>query len=255
MAMVKQSSSRYEQKRMSRLESGILAARQSGITSDQIKQIIRHVYSDEKQDREEGNVTRLDVNKWDGHVFDKEQEATKMPRQVELPGHTYEQFEGGPLQRFSRPVAKMFLDHPERLEQYNLLRDHRFSRYMAIDVITKGYSEKGNKKRLADHPQIRLLDLGSPAWQRLLEEHKALFNKMYEVLINEGLSHIQAVNKVFQEMDREYKATKGKSVSALIDAMAEQKDSDTRGKHVEFKEKKWMPQLKRRYYRRYKQAR
>ena len=60
MAMVKQSSSRYEQKRMSRLESGIRAAQQSGISSDQIKQIVRKVYRVKKQDTEEGDVTMLD---------------------------------------------------------------------------------------------------------------------------------------------------------------------------------------------------
>ena len=43
MAMVKQSSSRYEQKRIARLESEIRAAQQSGISSDQIKQLIGKV--------------------------------------------------------------------------------------------------------------------------------------------------------------------------------------------------------------------
>jgi hypothetical protein len=73
MAMVKQSSSRYEQKRISRIESGIRAAQQSGISYDQMKQIVRNVYRVKKHDTEEGNVTRLDVDKWDGVVFNQEQ--------------------------------------------------------------------------------------------------------------------------------------------------------------------------------------
>ena len=120
MAMVKQSSSRYEQKRLARLDLGIRAAQQSGISSDQAKQIVRKVYRVKKQDTEkgmpsteEGNVTRLGVDKWDGKVFDQEQEAVKVHKHVVLPVDTYEQFEGKRSQRFSRPVAKIFLDHPE----------------------------------------------------------------------------------------------------------------------------------------------
>jgi transcriptional regulator NrdR family protein len=79
MAMVKQSSSRYEQKRISRLESGIRAARQSGISYDQMKQIVRKVYRIIKQDTEKGDVTtKLDVDKWDGKVFNQEQEAVEV---------------------------------------------------------------------------------------------------------------------------------------------------------------------------------
>jgi len=48
MAMVKQSSSRYEQKRISRLESVIRSAQQSGISSDQTKQIVRKIYTIKK---------------------------------------------------------------------------------------------------------------------------------------------------------------------------------------------------------------
>ena len=206
MAMVKQSSSRYEQKSISRLEFVIRAAQQSGVSVDQIKQIIRKVYRVKKHDAEEGSVIRLDVDKWDGEVFDQKQETVKVHKHVLLPAGTYQQFEGKRSQRFSRPVAKMFLDHPERLGQYNILRDHRFSRFMAIDIITKAYYQKGNNNGgLEELPQkeTRPLDLAARVWQKLMREHKALFNRTYDRRIHEGLSHIQTINRIFKKMDQE----------------------------------------------------
>jgi hypothetical protein len=259
MAMIKQSSSRYEQKRISRLESGIRAAQKSGISYDQIKQIIGKVYSIKKHDTEEGNVTRLDVDKWDGEVFNREQEAVKAHKPVMLPAGTYQQFEARRSQRFSRPVAKIFLDHPERLEQYNVLRDHRFSRFIAIDVIMKAYSEKGNNKR--GHEQLpqeetHPLDLNTRVWQKLMKEHKALFTKMYDVRIHEGLSHLQAVNRVFKEMDHTYRATDGKSVSDRIDGIQDHMGFAVKGKHIpDLKVSEWNPELKPRYFKHFRQKR
>lgn len=260
MAMVKQSSSRYEQKRISRLESGIRAAQQSGISSDQIKQVVRKVYRGKKPDTEEGNiVTKLDVDKWDGKVFDREQEAVKVHRHVVSLVDTYEQFEGKRSQRFSRPVTKMFLDHPERLEQYHVLRGHRFSRFMAIDIITKCYSEKGyNKGEHEELPQKEThpLDLTIQGWQKFMGEHKAFFTKMYDIRIHEGLSHLQAINSVFKEMDHIYKATNGKSVFGHIEEISEQMGFASKGRLApDLEAKGWNPNLKRRYYNRFDQER
>ena len=188
-----------------------------------------------------------------------EQKAVKVHKHVVLPVDTYEQFEGKRSQRFSRPVAKIFLDHPERLEQYNVLRDHRFSRFMAIDIVTKVHCEKGNNKSgNADLPpkEIRPLDLTTQAWQRLMKEHKALFTKMYDIRIHEGLSHLQAVNSIFKEMDHGYKTTNGKSVFGQIGEMPEPMGFASKGKYTPaFAMNEWNPELKRRYYRHFDQNR
>jgi hypothetical protein len=259
MAMVKQSSSRYEQKRIERLESEIRAAQQSGISTDQIKQIVGKVYSAKKHTTEEGNVTRLDVDKWDGEVFDQQEDAVKAHKHVLSPVDTYKQFEGKRSQRFSRPVAKIFLDHPERLEQYNVLRDHRFSRFMAIDIITKVYYKKGNNNggheelpQKETHP----LDITTQGWQKLLKEHKALFTKIYDIRIHEGLSHLQAINSIFKEMDHAYKATNGKSIFDQIVKIPEQMGFASKDKYTpDFEAKGWKPLLERRYYKRFNQER
>jgi len=259
MAMVKQSSSRYEQKRISRLESVIRAAQQSGVSSDQIKQIVRKVYRVKKHDTEEGNGTRLDVDRLDGVVSEQVQMAAKVHKHVVLPADTYQRFEGKRSQRLSRPVTKMFLDHPERLEQYHVLRDHRFSRFMAIDIITKSYSEKGyNKGGTEEIPpkETYPLDLAAPAWQKLMGEHKTLFSKMYDRRIQEGLSHLQAINSIFREMDRKYRATKGKSIFDQIEGISKQVDFASKdGLSPDFTAKGWKPDLKRRYYKRFQQGR
>jgi len=259
MAMVKQSSSRFEQKRISRLELAIKAARQSGISSDQIKQLVNRIFGRKKHDTGEGDVTRLDVAKWDGEVFDREQEAVKAQKHVVLPVDTYKQFEGNRSQRFSRPMSKIFLDHPELLQQYNVLRDHRFSRLMAIDIITKVYYEKGKKhgghQRLPSnekHP----LDLTSHVWQKFMLEHKFLFTKMYDLRIREGLSPLQASNSIYKEMDHVYKATNGKSVFDHIDKIPEDMDFAGKGKHTpDLKVKEWNPELKPRYFKHFRQKR
>ncbi|MHB8085170.1 MAG: hypothetical protein ACYDHZ_05060 [Dehalococcoidia bacterium] len=244
MAMVKQSSSRYEQKRMSNLESEIRAAQQSGISSDQIKQIVGKVYSPKKHDTEEGHMTRLDVDEWEGKVFDPEEEEFEADKHVAVPADTYKQFEGKRSQRFSRPVTNMFLHHPELLQQYNLLRDHRFSRFMAIDVVTKAYSEKAP------------LDLTTPHWQKFMKEHKALFSKMYDIRIHEGLSHLQAINSIFKDMDQAYKATDGRSVFDRIDEMPEKTGLASKEKYLpDFKARDWNPDLRQRYYKHFKQNR
>lgn len=259
MAMVKQSSSRFEQKRISRLELGIRAAQQSGISSDQIKQLVTKVYGEKKHDTEEGDVTRLDVDKWDGEVFDREQEAVKVHKHVVSPVDTYKQFDGKRSQRFSRPVSKIFLDHPELLEQYNVLRDHRFSRFMAIDIITKVYYAKGNNNgRHQELPpkETHPLDLTTHGWQKFMEEHKASFTKMYDIRLHEGLSPLQASNSIFKEMDHAYKATNGKSVFDHIDKMPDQMGFASKGKHTpDLKVKDWNPELKPRYFKHFKQNR
>jgi len=131
-----------------------------------------------------------------------------------LPVGTYKRFEGKGSQRFSRPVTKIFLDHPERLEQYNVLRDHRFSRFMAIDVVTKIYYGKGNstgKHEGLPASEAHPLVLTTPGWQKFMKEHKALFTKMYDMRIHEeGMSHLHAVNSVFKEMDHAYREMNGK---------------------------------------------
>jgi hypothetical protein len=259
MAMVKQSSSRYEQKRIARLESEIRAAQQSGISSDQIKQLIGKVYSPIKHDTEEGHVTRLDVDRWDGKVFDREQEEIKADKHVVVPADTFKQFEGKRSQRFSRPVAKIFLHHPELLEQYNLLRDHRFSRFMAIDIVTKAYSQKGNNNGGLEELTPKAtheLDLTTPRWQQFMKEHKALFTKMYEIRMHEGLSHLQSINSIFKDMDHAYKATNGRSVFDRIDEMPEQTGLAGKGKYLpDFKARDWNPELRQRYYKHFKQNR
>ncbi|MGA9048467.1 MAG: hypothetical protein WB588_05685 [Dehalococcoidia bacterium] len=259
MAMVKQSSSRYEQKRIERLESEIRSAQQSGISSDQIKQIVGKVYSPIKHDTEEGHVTRLDVDEWDGEVFDPEGDEFKSDKHVAVPSDTYKQFEGKRSQRFSRPVAKIFLHHPELLDQYNLLRDHRFSRFMAIDIVTKAYSQKGNNNGGLEELTPKAtheLDLTTPRWQQFMKEHKALFTKMYDMRIHEGLSHLQSINSIFKDMDHAYKATNGRSVFDQIDEMREQTGLASKGKYLpNFKAKDWNPELRQRYYKHFKQNR
>jgi len=200
MAMVKQSSSRYEQKRISRLESEIRAAQKAGISANQIKQVVIETYRVKKHDTEQGNVTMFDADKWDGKVFDPEQKAVKVRKHLVLPSDSYEQFEGKRSQRLSRPMTKMFLDHPERLEQYNVLRNHRFSRFMAIDIITNSYSGKGYDK--GGHEEIppkktQPLDLAANAWQKLMRDHKAMFTKTYDVRTSEKASAIYRLLTVF----------------------------------------------------------
>jgi hypothetical protein len=259
MAMVKRSSSRHEQKGLARVESGIRAAEQSGISSYQIKQIVNNVYADKKQDTSEGNVTRLDVETYSGEVLDQEQESDKDRNHVVLPADTYKQYEGKRSQRFSRPVSKIFLDHPELLQQYNMLRDHRLSRFMAIDIITKVYHGKGNNR--GGHGKLRpeeshQLDLTTPGWQKYMEEHKTSFARMHDMRMHEGLTHLQATNSIFKEMDYTYKATNGKSVFDQIDKILEQVGSASKSKYsADFKAKDWNPELKPRYFRHYKQAR
>ncbi|MGA2367128.1 MAG: hypothetical protein ABSF74_00935 [Dehalococcoidia bacterium] len=259
MAMVKQSSSRYEQKRIERLESEIRAAQQSGISSDQIKQVIGKVYSIKKHATEEGNVTRLDVDKWDGKVFDNDKDEAGVHKHLVLSADTYRQFEGKRSQRFSRPVAKIFRDHPELLEQYNLLRDHRFSRFMAIDIVTKDYSEKGNNKDGHEElspKETHPLDLTTQRWQTFMKEHKALFAKMYDIRIHEGLSHLQAVNSIFKDMDHAYRATNGRSIFDRIDEMPVQTGFAGKVKYLpDFKAKDWNPELRQRYFKHFKQNR
>ena len=63
MAMVKQSSSRYEQKRISMLESEIRAAQKAGISANQIKQVVIETYRVKKHVTKQGNLNRLDVDK------------------------------------------------------------------------------------------------------------------------------------------------------------------------------------------------
>ncbi|MGD0856836.1 MAG: hypothetical protein ABSA18_13690 [Dehalococcoidia bacterium] len=259
MAMVKKSSSRYEQKRISRLESGIRAAQHSGISSEQINQLVGKVFGETIQDTEEGSITRLDVDNYNGEVLGLEQAAVKVHRHVVLPVDTYTRFEGKRSQRFSRPVAKIFLDHPERLKQYNILRDHRFSRFMAIDIIKRAYFEKRNSNGghedltpKAAHP----LDLTTQGWQTLIEGHKASFTRMHEMKMHEGLSHLQATNSVFKEMDHEYRATNGQSVFGQIDVIPGQVNGANKGKYTsDFKAKERNPELKRRYYKRFQQKR
>jgi hypothetical protein len=259
MAMVKQSSSRYEQKRIERLESEIRAAQQSGISSEQIKQIVSEVYYAKKHDTEEGNATTLDVERWNGEVLGREDAAVKAHRHVVLPVDTYRQFEDKRSQRFSRPVAKIFLDHPELLEQYNVLRDHRFSRFMAIDIVTKAYSEKG--KNNGGHEELTSkkthpLDLTTLRWQGFMKEHKALFTKMYDMRIREGLSHLRAINSIFKDMDEAYRATNGRSVYDRIDELPEGMGSAGRGNYLpDFKARDWNPELRQRYFKHFKQSR
>ena len=259
MSMVKQSSSRFEQKRISRLELGIRAAQKSGISSDQIKQLVNSIYGEKKHDTEEGDVTRLAVNKWDGEVFDREPEAGTIPKHVVLPVNTYQQFEGKRSQRFSRPVSKIFLDHPELLVQYNVLRDHRFSRFIALDLITKIYYEKRNNN--GGHQELptrdtHSLDLTTHVWHKFMEEHKASFAKMYDMRIHEGLNPLQASNSIFKEMDNAYKATNGKSVFDHIDKIRGEMGLAGQGKHTPgLKVKEWNPELKPRYYKHFRQMR
>lgn len=254
MAMVKQSSSRHEQKLISDLESEIRAAQQSGISPDQIKHIIDKVYSVKKHDIKEGDVARLDVDKWNGEFFDQEQKTVDVHKHVVLPGDTYKQYEDKRSQRFSRPVAKIFLDHPERLKQYNMLRDHRFSRFMAIDIITKVYNNGGHEELSPTkaHP----LDLTTPGWQKFMEAHKALFTKMYDMRIHEGMSHLQAINSIFKDMDHAYNAVNGKSVFDHIDDIPEAVGVASKDKHArDFTARDWHPELKRRYFKHFRQNR
>jgi hypothetical protein len=259
MAMVKRSSSRHEQKGLERVESGIRAAEQSGISSLQIKQLVNRVYADKKQDAEEGHVTRLNVETYSEKVLDIEREADEEQKHVVSPIGTYKQYEGKRSQRFSRPVSKIFLDHPELLQQYNALRDHRLSRFMSLAIITKIYHKKGNKndgdeklRPEETHP----LDLNTRAWQKFLEEHKTSFTKMHDMRMHEGLSHLQATNSIFKEMDYTYKATNGKSVFDQIDKIPEQMGSVGKSKYTQdFKAKEWNPELKPRYFKHFKQSR
>ncbi len=254
MAMVKQSSSRHEQKLISNLESEIRAARQSGISSDQAKQIVRDVYGVKNHDTEEGDVSRLDVTKWNGENFDQEEEQVNIHKHVILPADTYKQYESKRSQRFSRPVAKIFLDHPERLEQYNVLRDHRFSRFMAIDIITKVYNNGGHEE--LPPKEKHTLDLTNPGWQKFMQEHKALFTKMYEMRIHEGLSHLQAINSIFKDMDHAYNAVNGKSALDHIDEIPEPVSVVSKDKHAPaFTTRDWPPKLKRRYFKNFRQNR
>ncbi len=156
-------------------------------------------------------------------------------------------------------MTKMFLDHPERLKQYNVLRDHRFSRFMAIDIITKACYKKGDNNDgqeglypKATHP----FDITTQGWQKFIEEHKTLFTKMYNMRINKGLSHLQAINGIFKKMDIEYKATQGESVFDQIEEIPEQMDFAGKDKHIpDFKVKEWNPDLKQRYYKHFEQER
>ena len=259
MVMVKQSSSRYEQKRMSMLESGIRAAKQSGIYAEQINQLVGRVYGERKQDTEEGSITRRDADNHNREVLDQEQQADKAHKHVVLPLDTYKQFEGRRSQRFSRPVAKLFQDHPELLERYNVLRDHRFSRFTAIDIVMKAHYEKGNNIGGHEelHPkEIYPLDLTSHGWKKFMEEHKLSFAKMHDMRMHEGLSHLQATNSIFKEMDHAYRATNGKSIFDLIDEMPEHMDSAGKGKNTaDFKAKERNPELKPRYFKHFKQNR
>jgi hypothetical protein len=73
---------------------------------------------------------------------------------------------------------------------------------MAIDIITKVHNGNGHGEHEELSPnELDYLDLTTQNWQKLMRDHKTLFAKMYEMRIQEGLSHIQAINSIFKEMD------------------------------------------------------
>jgi hypothetical protein len=64
---------------------------------------------------------------------------------------------------------------------------------MAIDIITKAYYKKGNNNGGQEDlspKETLLFDITTQGWQKFMEEHKALFTKMYDMRINKGLSFV-----------------------------------------------------------------
>ena len=83
-----------------------------------------------------------------------------------------------------------------------------------------------------------------------MKAHKAMFTKMYDMRIHQGLSHLQAVSTAFKEMDHEYKTTNGKVVFDQIDKISERVNTTGQDKFTRiFKTKEWNPDLKPRYFK------
>jgi hypothetical protein len=178
-------------------------AKKLGITGRRLNYYFRESYLARGfWDRE---TRRLDVNKWTKAVIGEIEKPWQRRKTIAIPADNYENYRKARSAKINAPDSLELTEKipkqrwSERSQDYETLRNARFSHWEAMQIITaQTPPDKANRTSLQE------LDLNNPYWMQCMTDRIKWYDTMMALFRKKGMTPRQAANAIERELNNYY---------------------------------------------------